>query len=120
MLFPLILTLNFEKFLCNSVQSKCHCAEILTTHTAVRLSRLMGYFKFYEIYYSDIINYFTKVKCLWLVVQNIFSKLGRCLIALVIDALDGEESLLGGKLAAFANQGKANKRVRCDVLVTRL
>ena len=46
---------NFEN-LRNSVQSKYHCAEMLTTHTAVRLSRLMGYFKFYEIYHSDMIN----------------------------------------------------------------
>ena len=46
---------NFEN-LRNSVQNKYYCAEILTTHTTVRLSRLMGYFKFYEIYYSDMIN----------------------------------------------------------------
>jgi hypothetical protein len=46
---------NFEN-LRNSVQSKYHCAEMLTTHTTVRLSRLMGYFKFYEIYHSDMID----------------------------------------------------------------
>ena len=107
MLFPLILTMNFEKFLCNSVQSKCHCAEILTTHTAVRLSRLMGYFKFYEIYHSDMIDCFTNVKRLWLVVQNIFSKLGRCLIALIIDAPEGKESLLGGKFGDFRKPRKS-------------
>ena len=45
---------------------------------------------------------------------------GRIRIGGAIDAPDGEESLLGGKLAAFANQGKANKRVRFEVLVIRL
>ena len=51
--------MNFEN-LRNSVQSKHHCAEILTTHTTVRLSKLMGYFKFYEIYHSDMINCFVE------------------------------------------------------------
>ena len=47
--------MNFEN-LRNSVQSKYHCAEILTTHMTVRLSKLMGYFKFYEVYCSDMIS----------------------------------------------------------------